>query len=79
MQEDFWSSGVKKYVLAYNNRGIILGSQGKNSEALDDFNQVLTLKPDYFYLIPFNLPQILLISAEIIRDSPRNLRAIRQK
>jgi len=35
------------YVLAYNNRGIILGSKGKNSEALEDFNRVLILKPDY--------------------------------
>ncbi len=36
-----------EYVLAYNNRGIILGSQGRNQEALEDFNRVLTLKPDY--------------------------------
>ena len=36
-----------EYVLAYNNRGIILGTMGRNREAIEDFNIVVRLKPDY--------------------------------
>lgn len=36
-----------EHVLAYNNRGIILGTMGRNQEAIDDFNTVLSLKPGY--------------------------------
>ncbi len=35
------------YVLAYNNRGIIMGTIGRNEAAIEDFNTVLRLKPDY--------------------------------
>jgi protein O-mannosyl-transferase len=36
-----------EHFLAYNNRGILLGSLGYFEEALVDFNTVLKLKPDY--------------------------------
>lgn len=36
-----------EYVLAYNNRGIILGTMGRNREAIEDFNIVVRLNPDY--------------------------------
>lgn len=35
------------HFLAYNNRGILLGSLGHFDKAMDDFNTVLQLKPDY--------------------------------
>jgi hypothetical protein len=47
---DHYSEAIRlnsAYVLAYNNRGIILGTMGRNIEAIEDFNHVLKLKPDY--------------------------------
>ena len=35
------------FVIAYNNRGIVLQDQGNHDDALRDFNEAMRLKPDY--------------------------------
>lgn len=44
-----YTSSLNNYPAAiiYNNRGAALAAEGKNEEALDDFNNVLKLKPRY--------------------------------
>ncbi|HLN53807.1 MAG TPA: tetratricopeptide repeat protein [Lentimicrobium sp.] len=44
---DLAISRNKKYLLAYNNRAILLGKHGNLNEAIQDLTKAINLKPDY--------------------------------
>lgn len=44
---DLAISRNKKYLLAYNNRAILLGKHGNLNEAVKDLTEAINLKPDY--------------------------------